>query len=40
MVVLKINLGCACRLLEGYVNIDLNSLEEIKKRYPKNVARM
>jgi predicted SAM-dependent methyltransferase len=31
---LKINLGCACRLLEGYVNIDLNSLEEIKKRYP------
>ena len=31
---LRINLGCACRLLEGYVNVDLNSLEEIKKRYP------
>ena len=31
---LKLNLGCASRLLEGYVNIDLDSLDEIKARYP------
>ena len=31
---LKLNLGCAGRLLDGYVNIDMDSLEDIKKRYP------
>ena len=30
----KLNLGCAGRLLGGYINIDLDSLEEIKRRYP------
>ena len=30
----KLNLGCACRLLEGYINIDMDSIEEIKHRYP------
>ena len=30
----KLNLGCASRLLDGYINIDLDSLEKIKKRYP------
>jgi predicted SAM-dependent methyltransferase len=31
---LKLNLGCASSLLEGYVNIDMDSLESIKRRYP------
>ena len=31
---LKINLGCASRLLDGYLNIDMDSVDEIKKRYP------
>ena len=31
---LKINLGCASRLLPGYINIDTDSLESIKVRYP------
>ncbi len=31
---IKLNLGCAGRPLPGYINIDLDSLEEIKKRYP------
>ena len=31
---IKLNLGCASRLLSGYVNIDLDSLDDIKKRYP------
>lgn len=30
----KLNLGCACRLLEGYINIDMDSIEDIKHRYP------
>ena len=30
----KLNLGCASRLLSGYINIDLDSLEQIKERYP------
>ena len=30
----KLNLGCASRLLEGYLNIDMDSLESIIKRYP------
>jgi len=31
---IKLNLGCASRLLPGYVNIDLDTLEEMKARYP------
>lgn len=31
---IKLNLGCASRLLRGYTNIDLDSLGQIKKRYP------
>ena len=31
---LKLNLGCASRLIDGYVNIDMDSIEDIKKRYP------
>lgn len=31
---IKLNLGCAGRPLPGYINIDLDTLEEIKKRYP------
>jgi|TARA_R110000824_G_scaffold43928_6_gene128209 predicted SAM-dependent methyltransferase len=31
---IKLNLGCASRLLPGYTNIDLDSLENIKSRYP------
>lgn len=30
----KLNLGCASRPLEGYINIDLDDKETIKKRYP------
>jgi predicted SAM-dependent methyltransferase len=30
----KINIGCASRLLDGYINIDRDSLEDIKNRYP------
>ncbi|MFA5779084.1 MAG: methyltransferase domain-containing protein [Elusimicrobiota bacterium] len=31
---IKLNLGCASRPLKGYINIDLDNLEEIKARYP------
>tara|TARA_R110000868_G_scaffold18531_9_gene81356 strand:+ start:3985 stop:4593 length:609 start_codon:yes stop_codon:yes gene_type:complete len=31
---IKLNLGCASRLLDGYVNIDMDSIEQIKQRYP------
>tara|TARA_R110000751_G_scaffold145624_2_gene249187 strand:+ start:25 stop:645 length:621 start_codon:yes stop_codon:yes gene_type:complete len=31
---IRLNLGCASRLLEGYTNIDMDSLEDITKRYP------
>lgn len=31
---IRLNLGCASRLLPGYVNIDLDSLEQIRSRYP------
>ena len=31
---LKLNLGCASNIMEGYVNIDQDDIEEIRKRYP------
>ena len=31
---IKLNLGCASRPLSGYINIDLNTVDEIKVRYP------
>ena len=31
---MKLNLGCASRILEGYINIDLDSIEQIRARYP------
>src|SRR6267154_112118 len=31
---IKLNLGCASRPLRGYINIDLDTLEEMKARYP------
>jgi SAM-dependent methyltransferase len=31
---IKLNLGCASRPLLGYVNIDLDTIEEIRDRYP------
>ena len=30
----RLNLGCASRPLPGYINIDLDTIEEIKARYP------
>ncbi len=30
----RLNLGCASRPLPGYINIDLDTLDEIKARYP------
>jgi predicted SAM-dependent methyltransferase len=33
-IMIKLNLGCASRLLDGYINIDLDSLDKIKDRYP------
>ena len=33
-MLVKLNLGCASRLLPGYTNIDIDSLEKIKRRYP------
>jgi predicted SAM-dependent methyltransferase len=32
--VLKLNLGCGGRPLKNYVNVDMDTLEEMKKRYP------
>ncbi len=32
--VIKLNIGCAGRPLPGYINVDMDSLEEIKARYP------
>lgn len=31
---IKLNLGCASRPLPGYVNVDLDNIEEIRARYP------
>ena len=31
---MKINLGCASTPLNGYINVDMDTLEEIKLRYP------
>jgi len=31
---IRLNLGCASRPLPGYVNVDLDSVEEMKARYP------
>ena len=31
---IKLNLGCGGRPLSGYINIDLDTLEELKDRYP------
>jgi predicted SAM-dependent methyltransferase len=31
---IRLNLGCASRPLTGYVNIDLDTLEQIRERYP------
>lgn len=31
---IKLNIGCASRPLLGYINIDLDTLEEMKARYP------
>jgi predicted SAM-dependent methyltransferase len=30
----RLNLGCASRPLPGYINIDLDTLEQIRERYP------
>ena len=31
---LKLNLGCASNLLDGYVNIDQDDINTIRERYP------
>lgn len=31
---IKLNIGCAGRLLPDYINVDMDTLEEIKGRYP------
>ncbi|QWD91088.1 methyltransferase domain-containing protein [Polynucleobacter sp. MWH-Braz-FAM2G] len=31
---IKINIGCASRPLSGYINIDLDTIEQIRARYP------
>src|SRR3989337_2788601 len=31
---IRLNLGCGSRPLPGYVNVDMDSLEDLKARYP------
>ncbi|MCJ7778199.1 MAG: class I SAM-dependent methyltransferase [Sedimentisphaerales bacterium] len=31
---IRLNLGCGGRPLQGYINVDLDTLEELKERYP------
>ena len=31
---LKLNLGCGASVLEDYINIDQDSIEVMRKRYP------
>ncbi|TGL59756.1 methyltransferase domain-containing protein [Leptospira ognonensis] len=31
---IKLNLGCASRPLKGYVNIDIDTIDQMKERYP------
>lgn len=34
---IRLNLGCGGRPLDGYINVDQDSIEEMKKRYPHQV---
>jgi len=31
---IRLNIGCAARPLPGYINVDMDSIEELKARYP------
>ena len=34
---IKLNLGCGGRPLKDFINIDMDTLDQIKKRYPNQV---
>mgnify|MGYP002529948616 CR=1 FL=1 len=34
---LKINIGCGGRPLEGFINVDMDSLEDLQARYPNSI---